>query len=89
MAWRLRAIRGGEMTGQPPSLADLLSELEDARDLNRVHPLVIDGRRVFPMTVSPEMRAMLAMIKAKDRWRREHREMRIAQRGAVASMVRK
>jgi hypothetical protein len=60
---------------------DILTKAMDAvKSENRIHPLILDGRQVYLMTISPEARRIMVMIKAKARWKEQHREARIARR---------
>jgi hypothetical protein len=61
-----------------------VSELIAASNANVIHPLIMDGREVYLMTISPKMRATLVMIKAKSRWKERYRDDRIARRAATS-----
>ena len=51
---------------------------EAAKAKSRIHPLIMDGRKVYLMTITDRMRAVLVMVKAKARWKEQHRAARIA-----------
>lgn len=62
---------------------DMLDKaVEAAKNGPRIHPIIMDGREVYLMTVTPRMRAVLVMIKAKAAWKRRYRAERIAKKKA-------
>lgn len=68
------------MTDKALTLDILNAAMDAAKNAPRIHPLIMDGRKVYLMTISPEMRAFLVMVKAKDAWKRRYRAERIARK---------
>lgn len=62
---------------------DILTKaMEAVKSENRIHPLILDGRKVYLMTISPDARRTLVMIAAKAKWKEQHRAARIAAKEA-------
>lgn len=63
---------------------DILTKAMDAvKSENRIHPLILDGRQVYFMTISPDARRTMVMVNAKAKWKEQHRRARLARRGIV------
>lgn len=73
-----------EMEAVTPFTIDLLTQaMEATKTGHRIHPLIVDRREVYLMTISPDARAFLVMIRAKDTWKRRYRAERIARKKAA------
>lgn len=73
------------VTDEALTLDSLARAVEAARNGPRIYPVIMGGREVYLLTISPRMRAILVMLKAKARWKEQYRDERIARRQSAHS----
>ena len=68
------------MNDTPFTLELLDRAAEAVKAESRIYPIIKDGREIYFMTITNHMRAVLVMLRARARWKEQHRAARIARK---------